>query len=56
MVKNPPCNSGDADSIPGEGAKIPHAEEQLSLHTTATEAHARQSAHVTTIELGCHND
>ena len=25
VVKNPPCNAGDAGSIPGQGAKIPHA-------------------------------
>ena len=30
VVKNPPCNAGDTDSIPGGGTKIPHAAEQLS--------------------------
>ena len=25
MVKNPPSNAGDVGSIPGRGAKIPHA-------------------------------
>ena len=25
VVKNPPCNSGDAGSTPGWGTKIPHA-------------------------------
>ena len=30
MVKNPPCNAGDAGSIPGQGTKIPHAKGQLS--------------------------
>ena len=29
VVKNPPCNSGDAGSTPGWGTKIPHAMEQL---------------------------
>ena len=29
VVNNPPCDSG---SIPGQGAKIPHALEQLSTH------------------------
>ena len=29
LVKNLPCNAGDADSILGLGTKIPHAEEQL---------------------------
>ena len=29
MVKNLPCNAGDVDSIPGRGAKILHAMEQL---------------------------
>ena len=42
MVKNPPSNTGDVGSIPGQGAKIPHAAGQLSLHTT-------------TIELACLN-
>ena len=38
-VKNPPANAGDKwhrfDPCSG---KIPHAEEQLSLHATTTEA------------------
>ena len=37
MVKNPPCNAGDRDSIPGQGTKIPHAAEQLSTHAVTTE-------------------
>ena len=37
MVKNPPCNAGDAGSTPGWGTKIPHAAMQLSLYTTTTE-------------------
>ena len=41
VVNNLPCNSGDA----GQGTKIPHAMEQLSLNTAATE-HARSGAHV----------
>ena len=36
MVKNPPYNAGDADSIPGQGTKLPHAAEQLSPCTTTT--------------------
>ena len=31
VVKNLPCNAGDAGSIPGQGTKIPHAMEQLSI-------------------------
>ena len=30
VVKNPPCNAGDAGSIPGQETKISHATEQLS--------------------------
>ena len=30
VVKNPSCNAGDTDLIPGQGAKIPHAQDQLS--------------------------
>ena len=29
VVKNPPCNAGDAGSTPGWGTKIPHAMEQI---------------------------
>ena len=33
VVKNPPCNAGDAGSIPGQETKVPHAVDQLStLH------------------------
>ena len=40
VVKNLPCNAGDAGSIPGQGTKIPHAVEQLSpLSTTAELMH-----------------
>ena len=38
MVKNPPSNAGDTGSIPGRGAKIPHATGQLSLRTATTES------------------
>ena len=38
VVKNPPCNEGFMGSIPGWGAEIPHATEQLSPHTAMTEA------------------
>ena len=37
VVKNPPCNAGDAGSIPGQGTKIPHAIEQLSQRASTTE-------------------
>ena len=37
MVKNSPCNAGDAGSIPGEGIKIPSAVWQLNLHATTRE-------------------
>ena len=32
VVKNPPCNAGDAGSKLGRGTKIPHAAEQGSPH------------------------
>ena len=32
VVKNRPSNTGDVDSIPGSGTKIPHVTGQLSLH------------------------
>ena len=37
VVKNLPSNAGDADSIPGQGTKIPHATGWLRLHATARE-------------------
>ena len=34
VVKKPPSNEEDSDSIPGQGTKIPYAAEQLlSAHT-----------------------
>ena len=33
VVENLPSNAGDASSIPGQGAKIPHAAGQLSPST-----------------------
>ena len=38
MVKNPPSNARDMSSVPGWGAKFPHAMQQLSLCTTTREA------------------
>ena len=40
-VKNPACSAGDAHSISGQGTKIPHATEQLSLCTT-TRVHVQE--------------
>ena len=37
VVKNPPSNSGDVGTIPGQGTKIPHAVGQLSLYATSIE-------------------
>ena len=37
MVKNPPCNTGDAGLIRGQRTKIPHAAEHLNLRPTTTE-------------------
>ena len=34
MVKNLPCNAGDAGFIPGRGTEIPHAVRQLSPCST----------------------
>ena len=34
MVKNLPCNTRDAGSIPGQGMKISHAVRQLNLRAT----------------------
>ena len=64
VVKNPLSNEGDMGSIPGRGIKIPHAEGQLSPHTTTTEptchnyrAHMLWSLRATTREKTvCHNE
>ena len=37
VVKNPPCNAGDAGPIPSQRTKISHAVEQLWPCTTTTE-------------------
>ena len=37
VVKNPPCNAGDAGLIAGQRTKISHAEEQLRLHMATTD-------------------
>ena len=36
VVKNPPSNAEDVNSIPGGGAKIPHTMRQLSPHAAFT--------------------
>ena len=35
---NPPCNSGDTGSIPGQKTKIPHDSDQVKLGTTTSES------------------
>ena len=48
MVKNPPCNAGSMGSIPGQGTKILHGSEQLSLCATTRESMCyNQISHVT---------
>ena len=42
LVKDPPSNAGDADSIPDRGNNIPCAAEQLSPPATTGEAHVLQ--------------
>ena len=37
VIRNPLCNAGDAGSTPGQGTRIWHAVEQLSLLATAKE-------------------
>ena len=70
MVKNPPSNAGDMGSIPGWGARIPHAAGQLSpraatIEPTCSGAHepqlerspraATKSPHTTTKDPTCHD-
>ena len=45
VVKNSPPNAWDVGWIPGQGTKIPHATEQLSLYSTTIEP-MRSGAHV----------
>ena len=37
-AKSPPCNAGDASSIPGWGSKMPHITEQLSGRIATSES------------------
>ena len=37
MVKDPPCNAGDAGTIMNQQTKIPYAVEQLSLSSATSE-------------------
>ena len=53
VVKNLPCNVGDAGSIPGQGMKIAHAVKQLSLQA-ATTAPAHSGAQRPKLESVCH--
>ena len=44
MVKNPLCNAGDMDLMPGQGTESLHVEEQLSPCSKTTEpVHSRGS-------------
>ena len=56
MVKNPPCNAGDAGSIPGKGTKISWAKSNLSPSPAPTEAHVPGSPRATVRESMCHTD
>ena len=38
VVKNLPYDAGDVGLTSGQGTKIPHAAEQLSLHAQTTES------------------
>ena len=49
VAKNPPCNAAVTGSIPGQGTKISHAMEQLSLRVATTET-VCQSLSTTTRE------
>ena len=50
VVKNLPCNAGDASSIPGRGTKIPHVSGQVSPPATTTEkfTHCNEEPNATT--------
>ena len=53
--KNPPYKAGDAGSIPGQGAKIPHATGQLSPRATTTELACRKLQSPRALEPARHN-
>ena len=42
-LKNPPCNAGNAGSIPGQGTKIPHVVGQLNPHAATKTPHSQIS-------------
>ena len=58
MVKNLPSQAGNASSIPGQGTKIPHAEEQLSPRASTTEkpTHSIKSAYAATKTQHSHKE
>ena len=45
VVKILPCNTGYLGLIPGQGTKIPHASEQLTLHAISIEPTTREPVH-----------
>ena len=60
VVRNPPSNAGDVGSIPGQGARIPHATGHLGpCATTAEPVHSRartpqlERLHAATTEPVC---
>ena len=53
VVKNLPCNAEDADSIPGQGTKIPHAMVQLSPRATARVCEVRGEIPHDAVKISC---
>ena len=52
VVENLPCNAGVMGLIPGQGTKIPHATEQLSLRAATIEPRC-SGAHAPKLESPC---
>ena len=46
MVKNSPCNAGDAGLISGWETKITHATEQINPHTTRESMHLNERSYM----------
>ena len=58
VVKNLPSHARDASSIPGQGTKIPRAEEQLSPRASTTEkpTHSTKSTRAATKTQHSHEE
>ena len=56
MVRKPPCQAEDMGSIPGQGTRIPHALELLSLELWSPSATTGEPELLEEDPMCCHQD